>query len=201
MILSRSAPAISIVPQPPPPGLYVTLGPRNLVGWALEMISKTLADPSRIVWVDAANAFNAYIVSMAARSVLKDPAHVLRSYHVARPFTAYQLEAMISEKLLPAVRRVNALVSVVADPLHLFADAEGRDTQIRQCYTRFIFGLRAAASETAVLVLSTAEPSRYTQPLLSSATRLTQLSFVDHRPLLEEIHGTHIANHDPIHPL
>jgi len=201
MILSRTEAAISIVPQPPPPGLYITLGPQNLIGWALDMISRTLADPSRIVWVDAANAFNAYIVSIAARSALKDPTQVLRSYHVARPFTAYQLEAMVSEKLLPVARRINALVSVVADPLRLFADAEGRDTQIRQCYTRFIFGLRAAASERAVLVLSTADQSRYIKPLLASATRLTQLSFVDHRPLLEEIHGADIANHDPVHPL
>jgi hypothetical protein len=201
MPLSSAETSLAIVPQPPPPGLYVTTGPGNLVGWALETLSKTLAHPSRIVWVDAANAFNAYIVAIAARSVLKDPTLVLRAYHVARPFTAYQLEAMVSEKLLPVVQRTNALVSVVADPLRLFADAEGRDTQIRQCFTRFIFGMRAAASETAVLVLSTAEESRYTKSLIASATRLTHLNFTNHRPHLEEIHGTHIADHDPIHPL
>src|SRR4051812_45535177 len=102
MDVSSQNAALTIVPQPPPPGLYVTLGPRNLVEWALETISKTIADPARIVWVDGANAFNAYLVAIAARAALKDPARVLRSYQVARPFTCYQLEAMVSEKLLPA---------------------------------------------------------------------------------------------------
>src|SRR5437016_1335602 len=109
--------------QPPPPGLYVTLGPDFLVGWALQILAQTIASPARpdsspeanstdspytqrvsgrIVWVDAANAFNAYIVSLSARRVYKDPAETLRSFLVARPFTAYQLETMISEKLLPA---------------------------------------------------------------------------------------------------
>ena len=125
MELSSPERCLTIVPQPPPPGLYVTLGPRNLVEWALETLSKTIAYPSRIVWVDGANAFNAYLVSMAARSVLKDPVQVLRSFQVARPFTAYQLEAMVCEKLLPAVRRVNAMVSVVADPLRLFPMRKG----------------------------------------------------------------------------
>jgi len=199
--------ALTIVPQPPPPGLYVTIGPQNLVEWALENISKTLADPSRIVWVDGANAFNAYLVALAARAVLKDSERVLRSYHVARPFTAYQLEAMVSEKLLPASRRINALICVIADPLRLFADAQGRDTQIRQCFNRFIIGLQAAATETAILVLApNRHPLRppighqriarwwvprqhprgmtYEESLLENATRVTKLEFVNHNPVL-----------------
>src|SRR5438132_1943173 len=76
-----------------PPGLYVTTGPDMLVGWALETITQTIACPARpdrpsastgspytqrvsgrIVWVDAANAFNAYLVRLSGRPVAKDPA-------------------------------------------------------------------------------------------------------------------------------
>src|SRR5690348_5333267 len=88
----------AIVPQPPP-GLYITVGPDNLVYWALETLSKTVAHPARVLWVDGANAFNAYMVAAAARMAQKDPSDVLRAYQVARPFTAYQLEAMVCEKL------------------------------------------------------------------------------------------------------
>src|ERR1035437_9114297 len=166
--------SLTIVPQPPPPRLYVTIGPEPLVSWALERLTQTLVFPARVVWVDAANAFNAYLVAAAARSSGKDPTRVLRSYLAARPFTAYQLEAMVSEKTLTAARRFGAILCVMADPLSLFADAEGRDgrtgsrpygealppnsrglqaprecTQVRQCYARFLAGLKALASQTA----------------------------------------------------
>ena len=177
-------PSVAIVPLPPSPGLYVTVGPEPLVPWALETITKTIAWPARILWVDAANAFNAYIVAIAARGAGKDPVTVLKSYQVARPFTAYQLETMISEKSLMAARRVGASLSVIADPLRLFADAEGRDTQIRPCYGRFIAGLRKMAGETAVLVLQATERSPYKTALLKTATRITGLQFVDSRPRL-----------------
>ena len=191
MEISTRPTSLAIVPQPPPPGLYVTLGPDFLVGWALQILTQKIANPARIVWVDAANAFNAYIVSLSARRVYKDPAETLQSFLVARPFTAYQLETMISEKLLPASRRACALLSVVADPLRLFADAEGRDTQIRFCYNRFIRGVRAVAKETAVLILAPGE-ARGTTGLLYSATRITQLE--------RGTHGPYLTHHHPAHP-
>ena len=184
MDLLRSDTALSIVPQPPPPGLYLTLGPEGLCSWALESLTRTLASPSRIVWVDAANAFNAYLVAMAARSVLKDPREALRAFQVARPFTAYQLEVMVTEKTRPAVERLRALVAVVADPLRLFAEAEGRDTQLRLCYQRFLAGLKALAQNTAVVVLSSSARSAYTGPLLSAAGRITRLGMEDQRRVL-----------------
>lgn len=176
--------ALSIVPEPPPPGLFVTLGPEWLITWALEQITKTIVCPARVVWVDAANAFNAYIVAIAARTAAKDPTAVLRSYQVARPFTAFQLETMISEKTLRMAQASDVLLSVVADPLRLFVDAEGRDTQIQQCYRRFIRGLKKVAEQRPVLVLSPSEHLRYREPLLRAATRVTRLYYVDHQPML-----------------
>jgi hypothetical protein len=173
-----------LVPQPPRPGLYITTGPENLVPWALESITRTFAYPARIVWVDAANAFNAYLVGMAARASYKDPNLTLQSYQVARPFTPYQLETMVSEKTLPAMRRVGALFSVIADPLRLFKDAEGRDTQLRQCYRRFLAGLENLARQVPVLALDTGRDSFYRQTFLKVATHLTELTSQGGRPTL-----------------
>ncbi len=178
---------ICLLPQPPPPGLYVTLGPRHFIPWALESITVTLAYPSRIVWVDAANAFNAYLVGIAARSALKDPTDVLRSFQVARPFTAYQLETMIDSKTLPAVQKARALFAVIADPLRLFADVEGRDTQVQQCFDRFIVGVRRVASEIPVLVLCTKSQMQYSLPLFQAATTLSHVFFTQGRPIVRSI--------------
>jgi hypothetical protein len=178
------------MPQPPPPGLYITIGPQNLASWALERITKTLVVPSRIVWVDAANAFNAYLVGVAARSVLKDPRQALSSFQVARPFTAYQLEAMVSEKTLPAVRQSKALFAVISDPLRMFLDTEGRDTQVSQCYARFLNGIKNLTQEAPVLLLTSTLPKRYTMPLFDLALRFTHLSFIEHRSSLLAITRT-----------
>src|SRR5436190_24292825 len=100
MIQGYVSPAnsLTIVPNPPRPGLYVVLGPRDLVPWALQSITMTFS-PKPIVWIDAANKFNTHWIAMNARSQYKDTNEVLRSYHVARPFTAHQLEAMVTQKL------------------------------------------------------------------------------------------------------
>src|ERR1017187_417782 len=127
---------LSVVPLPPRPGLYLILGSHDVIPWALQRMTLTFS-PKPIIWIDAANRFNAHWVSIVARSVYKDPAVVLSSFHVARPFTAYQLEAMMTQKLLPAARRYQAFFSVIADPLSLYEGAEGRDTQVRQSYRRF----------------------------------------------------------------
>lgn len=177
----------TIIPQPPAPGIYIVQGPKSFESWVLEYLSRTIVFPSKVVWVDAANAFNAYLVGITARSAGREPAAVLRSYFVARPFTAYQLETMVASKLMPSVQKVGAVFAVLADPLRLFADAEGRDTQIRQCYERFIAGLRAASRETAILVVHPkGKGVRYEKQLLAMAVRRVEVSLVGHKALIKE---------------
>jgi len=161
---------LSVVPLPPRPGLYLVLGPRDIVPWALHTI--TLAFPAKTVfWIDAANRCDAHLVSMAARSAYLDPVVALKAFRPARPFTAYQLEAMVTQKLLPTVHRIQALFSVIADPLSLYEGAEGRDTQVRQSFRRFMQGLREASEKTPVVVLIPEPgPQRYLPELLQAAT-------------------------------
>ena len=172
---------LSIVPQPPPPGIYITIGPGDLTEWALENITRSFPLPNRVIWMDAANAFNAYVVAITARAAGKDATLILKSFQVARPFTAFQLETMVSDKSLPIVRRFGALFSVIADPLRLFRDAEGRDTQIHQCFDRFIAGLQRLAKESAVLVLHPSHANRYAPALIERATRITHLKRIENR--------------------
>jgi hypothetical protein len=178
---------LTLVPNPPRPGLYEVLGPRDVIPWALQRITQTVS-PQPIIWIDAANKFNAHWVALAARAQYKDVNRVLRSYSVARPFTAYQLEAMVTQKLVPAALRCRALFSVIADPLSLYEGAEGRDTQVRQSFRRFIDGLRAAATRTAVVLLMPEPgPKQYFSDLLRSATSCRRLERTSEGQELKEI--------------
>jgi hypothetical protein len=177
---------LSVVPLPPRPGLYIILGPQDLVPWALQTMTLAFS-PKPILWIDAANRFNAHWVSIVARSVYKDPAVVLSSFHLARPFTAYQLEAMVTQKLLSAAQRYHAFFSVIADPLSLYEGAEGRDTQVRKSFRRFIQGVRdAAARLPLVLLIPEPAPQSYFPELLAEATWRRRLKMVDHTPELVE---------------
>jgi len=177
---------LSVVPLPPRPGLYLILGPQDLIPWALQTMTLAFS-PKPIIWIDAANRFNAHWVSIVARSVYKDPAMVLSSFHVARPFTAYQLEAMMTQKVLSAAHRYQAFFSVIADPLSLYEGAEGRDTQVRQSFRRFIEGVRNAATRVPlVMLIPEPAPQNYFPALLAEATWRRRLQVVNHNQQLVE---------------
>src|SRR4051812_26862674 len=104
----------AVLPVPPLPGLYIIQGPPEIVPWTLKSIALHVS-PLPVVCIDAANQFNAHGIAIAAAAIRKDPSVVLRSLSVARPFTSYQLEPMVTQKLLPAVARVRSLFSVITD--------------------------------------------------------------------------------------
>jgi hypothetical protein len=179
--------SLTIVPNPPRPGLYVVLGPNDLVPWALQSITMTFS-PKPIVWIDAANQFNLHWIAMNARAQYKNTNQVLSSYRVARPFTAYQLEAMVTQKLVPAALNHRAFFSVIADPLSLYEGAEGRDTQVHQSFKRFIQGLKDAATQTPiVLLIPEPGPQRYFSHVLNAAGYRSRLKETEEGPKLLEV--------------
>src|SRR5207302_7780479 len=125
--------------------------------------------------------------SISARSVYRDPALILSAFHVARPFTAYQLEAMVTQKLLPAARQYQAFFSVIADPLSLYEGAEGRDTQVRQSFRRFLQGLHEAAEQVPlVMLIPEPGPQRYFHEFLQVTTWRRRLQVVNQTRQLVE---------------
>src|SRR6476620_5440605 len=99
---------LQLLPRPPKPGLYAATGDSYLIPWALRALAVTFTPEHRIVCIDAANQFNAHWVAQSARLFHKDSKEVLRAFKYARPFTAFQLDTMVNEKLLPAVQKCQA---------------------------------------------------------------------------------------------
>ncbi len=93
------------------PGFYVARGERSLtrlvmerVVWLLEReIKGTLSSKSvtsqigQLFWVDSGNSFEPYYVAQQAAKHGVDPKRVLRAINVARPFTAFQFQQMLSK--------------------------------------------------------------------------------------------------------
>lgn len=132
----------SLLPEPLRNGLYLLSGERDLIArFQYLLVSRWDAFEVPLLWLDAGNALNPYLLSIAARRFGYDPEAVLRGIRVARPFTAFQLGSLV-RKSVCAVRRGGPLSLVVlTDPLLHFYDSGVGLKRLRPCFERFLQGL------------------------------------------------------------
>jgi hypothetical protein len=91
---------------------------------------------SRVVYIDGGNTFDPYAVSAIAQEYGLEPRSVLEKIFISRAFTAYQLTALIFEKLEEALKKYRSKLVVISDIAGLFLDRdvpkmEGRDTFLK----------------------------------------------------------------------
>jgi hypothetical protein len=163
---------LQLLPRPPKPGLYSVTGDQTLIPYALRALTHAFVPQHRIVWVDACNQFNAHWIAQSARMAHIDSRAALSAFKYARPFTAFQLETMVAEKLLSAVRQSRALLAVIADPISLYEEAEEQRYSIHKSFEHLTHALHALSRELAILLLITQpRPSLYGQRLLRLSDR------------------------------
>jgi hypothetical protein len=100
---------------------------------------------SRVVYIDGGNTFDPYSVSVIAREYSLEPKSVLEKILISRAFTAYQLTALIFEKLEATMKRHRSKLVIISDVASLFLDRdvpkkEGRDLFIKMTRRREIGG-------------------------------------------------------------
>jgi len=110
---------------------------------------------SRVVYIDGGNTFDPYGVSSIAREYGLEPKSVLEKILVSRAFTAYQLTALIFEKLEETLKGYRSRLVIVSDITDLFLDRdvpkkEGRDIFMKM--TRYLSEL--ALNRQAIVVAS-----------------------------------------------
>jgi hypothetical protein len=110
---------------------------------------------SRVVCIDGGNTFDPYAVSAVAQEYGLEPRSVLEKIFISRAFTAYQLTALIFEKLEEALKRYRSKLVVISDITGLFLDRdmpkmEGRDTFLKM--TQYL--LELATGRPTIVVAS-----------------------------------------------
>lgn len=136
------------------PGYDLAVGPDGFPSWALAALVPGLIGGGRVMWVDASNRFDLYGLARAARARGADPNQVLRRIELARPFTAFQLEKMVSKLLtLPHRRPV-----VLSDPLALFYDDELPLADARRLFAFFLDRITRLDRPALVLALQRRPP-------------------------------------------
>jgi hypothetical protein len=156
-----------LIPGAVKPGFNLIPGPGSMVRWIedriLDLLSRdATADErpiyertpesriGRILWIDSGHSFDPARVEHAAARRGLDPRRVLRSIHVAHPFSAYQLAGMLAAAPAKGAKNLLPLV-VISDLVELFYDPELRSDTLDTSFERYI-NLLAALSERAVVM-------------------------------------------------
>jgi len=108
---------------------------------------------SRVVYIDGGNTFDPYAVSAIAQEYGLEPRSALEKIFISRAFTAYQLTALVFEKLEEALKRYRAKLVVISDITGLFLDRdvpkmEGRETFLKM--TQYLLELATGRRDIVV---------------------------------------------------
>jgi hypothetical protein len=120
-----------------------------------------------VVFVDGGNSIDLYtIASLSKRAGLKSD-DVLSKILVARAFTAYQLDSIISERLEEVIAHCKPSLVVVACLTDLLMDRNIREVEARTIMRRCLSSIKAITREHNVISIIT-HRMRLTTPRASS---------------------------------
>ena len=113
---------------------------------------------SNVVFIDGANTFRLYQITRLARIHQLDPKQALDRIYISRAFTAYQMVALILQKLEDAVKTYNAKLVIISDIAAMFLDKDVEDEEAKRVYSQIAIRLSNFAREHSVIVVATYQP-------------------------------------------
>jgi hypothetical protein len=116
---------------------------------------------SRVVFIDGGNTFDPYTVSAMAQNFGLEPGSVLEKILVSRAFTAYQLTALVFEKLEKALKKYRAKLVVISDITELFLDRGVSRIEGREIFMKMTQYLSDLASRRRAVVVAFHLPRPY----------------------------------------
>jgi len=116
---------------------------------------------SRVVYIDGGNTFDPYAVSAIAQEHGLDPKSVLEKIFITRAFTAYQLTALVFEKLEESLKRYRSKLVVISDITGLFLDRDVPKTEGRDIFLKMTQHLSEVASRRRAILVASRFPRPY----------------------------------------
>lgn len=116
---------------------------------------------SKVVYIDGGNTSDPYSVAALAREYGLEPKPVLERIVVSRAFTAYQLTALVFEKLEQVLKTYRSKLAVVSDITALFLDRDVPKKEGRVIFTKMTRYLSELASRRGAIILAAYFPRRY----------------------------------------
>jgi len=116
---------------------------------------------SRVIYIDGGNTFDPYAVSAIAQEYALEPKSALEKILISRAFTAYQLTALVFEKLEAALKRYRSKLVVISDITGLFLDRDVPKMESREIFVKMTQYLSEVASKRRAVVVASYFPRPY----------------------------------------
>lgn len=113
---------------------------------------------TNVVFVDGGNTFRLYHVSRIAQLSQLDPRQVLERIFISRAFTAYQMTAIVLEKLEETVDKFGSKLVVISDIAGLYLDKDVPPKEAKDVFNQLAVYLSRFAEENQLIVLATYFP-------------------------------------------
>lgn len=122
-----------------------------------------------VVWVDGGNTIDPYSMSSMCKRLRLDKREVLSRVNVSRAFTAYQLVALIDERLEEVVERTAASTIIVSAVVDMFLDKDMKWAESYQLLRRCAEDISriAKAHEAIAVVTSHSHHSPHPDPRMT----------------------------------
>jgi hypothetical protein len=118
---------------------------------------------SNVVFIDGGNTFRLYQVARLARLHQLDPKQTLERIYLSRAFTAYQMTALILEKLKETVKKYDAKLVIISDIAGFFLDKDVPEYEARRVYSQVTAYLSNFAKENNIVLIVTYPPHKETK--------------------------------------
>lgn len=151
--------------QSAPPGkLFCLHGGNAVFRLSLAGASRALASGIPMTLVDGTNRFDVYYITDFARRLAgqqqgrhRTPEQFLRNIFISRAFTCFQMEAVITDRLLPFVRERKSPVVIIFGLLDTFYDEQAPLHEVRASLGRIITALQRLKAERIAVLLACAD--------------------------------------------
>jgi hypothetical protein len=160
---------------------------------AMDLAAATILTEGTILWIEAANQFDLYAFTEAAKRWGEPPEGFLKRLRIARAFTIYQLGALATDGLERALRQSPDSVTVVSEPLALAWDAEVPAAEAQRVLRALVVGLQRVRQQGHRLVITAPDPpaafrhrGRLVDGLAPAATRIVLVRAVEGGVVLQD---------------
>jgi hypothetical protein len=120
---------------------------------ALRALARPLVAGEPVVAVDGGNRFDPYEISKAERALGGNGRTALSRILISRAFTCHQMEALLSQRLGPALDRAEAGIAVILGLPETFMDADVPFAEACQVFRNCLSSLCRLAARGARVVL------------------------------------------------
>lgn len=144
------------------PGNFVVLhGSRHclalseLLGLRAQTASRFSRNRSYSIFIDAGNSFDPYLLAEFAKQQNIDPKLALQHIIISRPFTIYQLAALVLKELPKTIAQFNPKLVVVSDLLQLFNDPALDAEESQKLVKEIVDFFRSIARDEGIITMAT----------------------------------------------